>query len=123
MKREAIKEAQGKQLMAMAAERGKLELKRGLILYSAAGLAEYLKDATGNNIEFTAGSFYLALPHVAYKCELLTVIKASKAKNVHELHEAIMSKESVLLPWKNHPQFKNDRIELPIRMGKRKVYL
>jgi hypothetical protein len=123
MKKEAIKEAQGKQLMAMASERGKLELKRGLILYSAAGLAEYLKNATGNNIEFPPGSFYLALPHVAYKCEPLTVIKAIKSKNVHELHEAIMSNESVLLPWKSHPQLKKDRIVLPIRMGKRKVYL
>jgi len=117
MNREAIKEAQGKQFMAMAAERGKLELKSGLILYSAAGLAEYLKDATGNNIEFTTGSFYLALPHIAYKCEPLTVIKAIKSKNVHELHEAIISNESVLLPWKSHPQLKKDRIELQKRLN------
>jgi len=119
----ALKEAQGKRLMAIAAERGKLELKPRLTLYSAEGMIALLKDNKGKAKKITAGTFYLGLPHIAYRCdEPLTIIEAMKASK-NDLHTTIMSKESVLLPIGENPQLLKSRIELPIKMGRRKVYM
>jgi hypothetical protein len=119
-----IKEKQGKMLMHIAEQRGKIEIKPNLTLYSAAGMAALeLKDSKGNAIEFIPGAFYLALPHIAYRCaEPLTIFEAMKATK-DDLHETIASKESVLMPIGKNPQLLKNRIELPIRMGRRKVYL
>ena len=119
-----LKERQGKMLMDMATQRGKVELKPNLTLYSAAGMAALeLKDNEGNVIEFTSGAFYLALPHIAYKCaDPLKIIEAMNATK-NSLHETIISKESVIMPlWENLKTNKK-RKELPLKMGRRKMYL
>jgi len=93
-----LKESYGRQFMEIADRNGKIELKKNLTLYSAAGLERLgLKDEKENEAKFSAGKFYFEVnSSILFECiGPLQIIEIMQSANPAEyLHY-----QSKMLPY------------------------